>query len=632
MLTMMRNMLRSPAAGGLFILLIVAMAAWGVTDIFGGGLGNNLVVAGDRALTDQQFDNAVERQLRTATDDRGRAISKEQALEQGIIDQIYGRQRFDILLRAYADKLGITATQAEIKDTITSIPAFRDTTDVFDPVLLDSYLRQEGYTQKTFEDEIEVGLTIGRLQQIPAAGLKAPGVLARIEAAYAGELRSGSWFRLAKSALPALEAPTDEDLQKLYDDRQDALREPERRRVSLLQLKADDFVARAEVAESDIENFYEAYKPERYTGPDTRTFTEFNFTTEETARASLGQIAGGAAADAVDSAASSAVRTGRSGSITSQRLSQQVFAGGSRPGSLHGPVENGEVWIVIRLEAITPGESIPFETVRDAIAEELALEQAIGFFYEVLPRFDDLIGTGASLEVIAADLGTPVLSFAAIDQRGISETGAYYRPLLEAEGLLDSLFNTQAGSLTDRIGTDEVTYLARVDAIIPERLPPIDEVRDLLAEAWTQQNEFEQLQTVAGEISARINSGESTLAEEAGRYGTIAQSMTRPVSRAAPGTELPPQLLGTLFTANRDGEVLSVPSQVDEIMILRLDTVDRPEPETLDLLAQSNIAAVQQQLNEDLFQAFFTEIQGEIELEENPSALAAYKSRIAPEQ
>ena len=53
MLTPLRNMLRSPWAGGIFVIVIISMAAWGVTDIFTGGSGRSLVSAGDRAVSDR---------------------------------------------------------------------------------------------------------------------------------------------------------------------------------------------------------------------------------------------------------------------------------------------------------------------------------------------------------------------------------------------------------------------------------------------------------------------------------------------------------------------------------------------------------------------------------------------------
>lgn len=633
MLTMMRNMLRSPAAGGLFLLLIVAMAAWGVTDIFGGGAGNNLVAAGNRTLSDQQFDNVVERQLRNATDDRGRAISKEQALERGDIDAVFQRQQFDLLLRAYADRLGMTASQNLIRETITDVPAFRDTTDVFDPALLRSYLRQEGFSQKSFEDQLEADLTIARLQRLPVAGLKAPKSLGWVEAAYEAELRSASWFILPKSALPEIDPATDADLQTLYEQRRDALRVPERRDVSVIRLSPDDYMIRAIVEESDLEAFYEAYKPDRYTGPGTRGYTEFLFPDEDTARSALGRIAGGAEATELETLISASAKSGGPESIENTRLSQQVFSAASIPGSLHGPVEAGTNWMVIRLESITPGEVTPFEDVRRDIYDELAREQAIGFYYQALPRFDDLIGTGASLEEIATELGAFVETIEDVDRRGLTADGQIAETLIEAEGMLISLFDRTEGETTERLGTDEVTYLARVDTIKPERLPPLEEVKDQLAEAWIAQQEFDQLQTAASEVEARLVSNDSTLTDEAARFGAVVQSLPRPIPRTTPPSlETPPAIIASLFDARQEGEIMLAPSSPEAILVLRVDTIDRPAPETLALLADSTTARLQQQLNEDLFQAFFIDIQSEIELTVNQSAFAAYKRQIAPQQ
>lgn len=632
MLTLMRSMLRSKLGLLVFGLVIIAMAGWGVTDVFSGGLGNNLAGAGQRTLSDTQFDRIVERELRNAEDDRGRAISKEQALERGLIDQIYNREQFNLALRAYGDKLGITATQDVIQKTITQDPAFRDTTGVFDPNQYRQLIDFNGFTPRTFEDTIERDLTINRLRMLPASGLSVPNALARIEASFTGELRSASWFALREDALPEIGEPTEEDLRTLYDSRTDALREPERRQITLLRVSVDDFTGQAEFSEDDLIGFYEAYKPERYTGPDSRTITEFQFQTEAEARDALGRIAGGATASDLTNLLSSNTRTTRQEGIANERFAQQVFSPVSAPNSLHGPVQIGSAWTVIRLESITPGEATPFELVRDEIATELAREQAINLFYDALPRFDDLIGTGASLEEIALGLGAPVLTFAPVDRRGVSVSGAFYSPLAEYPQLLQQAFDRQEGRTTERFGEDEVTWLARVDQIIPERMPEFEEVEDRLAVAWRLQQQSDQLQAVAGEIESRMASGESTLAEEAARYDAVLESNPRPLSRANPQANLPPQLINGLFEIDAEGDVISGPGLPGQMIILQATVIDRPAPETLDILAESASVGMQEQLSGDLFEAFFLEIQSEMELETNPAALDAYKRRIAPVQ
>ncbi|MBR9834014.1 MAG: hypothetical protein GYB42_02240, partial [Alphaproteobacteria bacterium] len=222
-------MLRTKAAGLLFVLLIVAMAAWGVTDVFGGGLGSNLAGAGDRKLSEREFDSTVERILRNQTDDRGRSISKEQALESGLIDQVFQREQLNLLLQAYADQVGIRATQQAVQNDIIATPDFQDTTGVFDPVQYRGVLDVNGFTTAGYQNNIAREMTIQRLQRVPVAALQIPDALGRIEAAYGSEQRNVSWFTIRQDDLPEIGEPSEEDIEALYTEAQANLREPERR-------------------------------------------------------------------------------------------------------------------------------------------------------------------------------------------------------------------------------------------------------------------------------------------------------------------------------------------------------------------------------------------------------------------
>ncbi|MEL7041932.1 MAG: SurA N-terminal domain-containing protein [Pseudomonadota bacterium] len=632
MLTPLRNMLRSPAAGGIFVIVIIAMAAWGVTDVFAGGSGANLVRAGDRGVSDRAFDQTLERILRTQTDDRGRSLTKEEAMERGLLDQVFQELSRETLLTAYADTQGISATTDAIVDAIRTDPIFQDTTGLFDPLRYSNLLNANGFREADYEADLESQMTIGRLQRVPLEGLRVPGALARLQAAYAGELRAASWFVLQQSELPDISAPTEEELRDLYATRTESLREPERRGVSLLRLSPDDFIAQAEVTEVDIEGFYEAYKEERYTGPDSRTFTEFTFADEAIARAALGRIAGGAAPEAIDTALSTEVRTGRREIITNDRLADQVFSPGAQTGSIHGPQPVGSAYIVIRLEEIIPGVATSLAEVRDAIEEELARDIAAGLFYDSLPRFDDLLGTGAGLEDIALGLGAPVLSFAPVDTNGVSQAGQRYLPLVTAPGLLQMIFAQSEGRNTERFGEDEVTWIARVDSIVPERLPEFEEVRDRLESVWTQQRQSEQLQAVAADIEAAIAEGSTTLEAEAEKYNATIESLPGPVTRQNTDLQLPRPMMTGLFSANVEGDTFSIPGISDQIIILQVTSIDRPADETLDLLAQSTAIDIETNIADDLFIAYLISIADTVELTTNANALDAYKRSLVTEQ
>lgn len=632
MLTPLRNMLRSPAAGGIFVIVIIAMAAWGVTDIFAGGAGSNLIKAGDRALSDRDLDATLERALREETDERGRALTKEEAMQRGILDQIFSDLSRATILTAYADEQGISATTDAIVETIRTNPSFQDTTGVFDPLRYSQLLNAYGYREADFETEVESGLTVTRIQSIPAAGLRVPAALARLQAAYSGELRSASWFIIEPSVLPPIEAPTEEELRSYYDVRKESLREPERRGISLIELSPDDFIAESDVSETDISSFYEAYKAERYTGPDSRTFTEFHFPSEAIARDALGRIAGGAAPEAIETATSTELRSGRREIIANARLAEPVFAPGTQIGTIHGPQPDGTSFVVIRLEDIIEGAVTPLDDVQAAISEELAREYAVGLFYDALPQFDDLLGTGADLEGIAEGLGTPVLSFAPVDTDGVTEDGKRFLPLVTAPGLLQMIYAQAEGRNTERFGDDETTWIARVDTIVPERLPEFEDVRDRLEADWRQQREREQLQTVAAEIEAAIDDGTTTLAAEAEKYDAVLDRLSVPVTRTNTGGKLGGASLSGLFAANEVGETFSIQGNSGQLVILQVDTIDRPASETLDILARSSALEIQSSIANDVWLAYLISISDNVEYDTNPRALDAYKRSLVTEQ
>lgn len=632
MLTLMRSMLRSKAAGGLFVLLIVAMAAWGVTDIFAGPAANSVVSAGERSISPGKFDSALDSVLRNATDERGRSLTKEQALEQGIVDQLLIREQQNIALMAYADKLGAAATRSYVDDLIRNDPLFQDDTGLYSSQLYLQLLESNGIRADNFRDGIETDETISRLQGLPTAALRVPTALGRLQAAYTSELRSASFFTLSQQSLPEIGEPTEEQLQELYETRGDVLREPERRAVSLIRLSPQDFLSAVDIPEEDVVAYYEAYKADLYTGPDSRRFTEFVFTDEATARDALGRIAGGAAPESIETALATNERTGRKEAISNTRLADQVFSGRSLAGSIHGPQPEGSNYLVIRLEEIIPGDATPLEDVREGIEQELANELAEGLFYDALPRFDDLIGTGADLETIATGLGVPLLSFAPADRNGIAASGGRYSVLTENPELLQKLFDRPEGTKTERLGDDEITWMARVDEIVPERAPEFEEVRERLAFAWRQNEENTQLQNVAAEIETAIADGSSTMAEEAAKYDTVVEDLPQPVTRLNNSLQLPQQLINGLFAARNPGETFSAQGLPGQIVILQVTNIDRPAPETLDLLAATTAPNIANDIASDLFAAYFVGIQEDVDLNINNAAIDAYKRSLQTQQ
>ncbi|GGB59623.1 SurA N-terminal domain-containing protein [Henriciella pelagia] len=633
MLTLFRNMLRTKLAGLLFLLLIIAMGAWGVTDVFSGGIGSNLAVAGNTKLTEAQLDQEVERRLRTATDDRGRAISKAQAVEQGLIDQIYQQELFRTTMMAYADRLGAVATDNAVLNVIREDPSFASDTGTFDAVRFQQLLQANGFSVPLFETFLKRDMTISRLTGVSQTALRPPRPITALQASYNGELRKAAWFILPRSALPPAEDVTDEDLQTYYDQQKQAFAQPQRRSISLIQLKLDDFLNQANLTEEDLRAYYEAVKFQRYAGPDTRTWTEFMFNSEAEARQALGRIAGGANADSIAGLANSTQRRGPQSTMASAALAERVFGPSAQQGGIFGPVQTGNYYTVARLEAIEAGEVEPFEAVREDIFDALSREQAIGLYYDSLSLLDNLIGTGAGLEEIASEMGTPVLSFIAVDRTGVTELGLAPSVLRADPEILTRAFDLTEGAKTARFGQDETAYMLRVDSVTEARTPEFAEIRDDLRAMLQAQRNNELLGSSAQKVKSDIESGATTFEAAAAEFESeIISPDIAFTRRSSNSTVVPAQYVAAAFAMQAEGDVYIAPTQNrDEVAIVQLVSIDRASPDELDALSAISGQQIQQQLTNDLFEAFATEIQKDVQLEINQSSLESYKARVNPD-
>lgn len=632
MLTMIRNMLRSKLAGLLFLLIIVAMGAWGVTDVFSGGIGNNLASAGDVELTEAQFDREVERQLRTATDDRGRAISKAQATERGIVDQIFQRELFQTTLIAYADSIGARATDEAVLQTIREDEAFQSDTGSFDPVLYRGLLNQSGFTPASFESFLRRDLSIGRIRRSVGAALQSPDSIVRLQSGFANEERKAQWFFLTFDDLPDPDPITDEELTTFYDERRAELENPQRRRISLIQLSVDDFLNQSEFTEDELLAYYESVKSREYAGPDTRTWTEFVFASEEAARAQLGRIAGGADASTVSDLVSSTERSGLQTSVSNESLAERLFAPTASVGGIFGPFESGRFFTVARLEGITPGDVEPFEDVRQEIVDTLSREQAVGLYYDSITRLDNLIGTGASLEEIGEEMGTPVLSFAPVERNGTTRVGRQLGVLQQDAAILQRAFELTEGGKTSRFGQDESAFIVRVDEIIEPFTPDLEEIRDDLRTGLAAQRRTTALAEAADAVKQRVESGEATFAEAAAEYGAELSSPDILFTRSpSPESGIPPALAGAVFSLREEGNVVNAPLSLgDTVALIQLVEINRVDLAS-DEAAISASQELQDSIGNDLFSAFLAGIQSDVELQVNENALASYKARVNPD-
>ncbi|MEO1016054.1 MAG: peptidyl-prolyl cis-trans isomerase, partial [Pseudomonadota bacterium] len=609
-------------------------AVWGVEDIFSGGIGSNFAKAGERTLSSQELDRQFERDIRRLREDTGEVLTRKEAVERGLLDNVFAREAARTAFLGYAMDLDAIASTDAVLEEINQIDVFKDpTTGAFDNLRYQQILSQNQTNPALFRSELSENLAIDYLRGAAASALRAPFALSRIQASLEGETREIAWFAINEASLPAPEQPAEEELRAFYNERQAAFAQPERRALSLLAFSPADFAHAAAVSDEDVEAFYEALKTQRYSEPETRSWVEFSFRSEADALQAFGLLAGGGQADAVLEAVNVETKSSRLEDLDDALLAEALFRSGALEGAVFGPYDRGATWVVARLTDVTPGDPLPLDdALRAQISAELAQDEARNAYFEAAAGLDDLIGSGFEIDAIADRISAPVMSFAPVDAGGVNEFGQVIGPLTAAGEAFQQAFLLQPGQLTRRLEVGEATYLIEVDDVVGGRTPEFDEIRDQVERAYMLATASDALQTAAQSSQTALQAGTTTLEDEAAKFGAEVRRPGQPLSRVALDPTVPRTALLPVFSAREGDVVIAQGERPDEALIVVLESVSSPSPADIAAAAPAAAGRLAPGLEQDLLAAFEAEIRAAIKVETNDSAFAAYKNQILTQQ
>lgn len=638
MLAFMKSLTQSFLGKVIAMFIIAAMAFWGVENIFNqvrNGLGSDLMVAGKASIGIEEFDRRIEVLLRNVNQQAETPISKAEAVERGMVDQVFTLQQSQITGRGYAAKIGVAPSTEQVVAELKKVDAFKNPlTGELDYPTYQRVLAQNGFTQAEYEGQVKTDLTLGALETGATAALITPDILKAIQTRYLAESRDVAWFVLDGATVPTPADPTDEEVLAFYNDNLDALKQPERRAIDLLKVSADDFVNQVEVTEQEVATIYEAGKSERFSEPEQRTYVEMMFDTRDAARNAFGELAGGADPSTLQGVVSRESKTAKSDEVEDVLLRDALFGPGKQSGALFGPKDMGDGrWLVARLVSVQPGAVFPIETVSEQIRSDLAHEKASQLLYQKLEELERSINAGYDLTQIAGDLGVPVISFEAIDKTGYTRDGLPMIGLLEAKDAFSQAFDMQLNDTSNTYTVDDVTYVTSTRKIVPPSTPDFEEVKDDVRAALKMRNESEAVQNRVNEIKDRIESGASTLDAEAKAADSTVLTPAGSVTRLnSEDSGLPNTAIGGIF-AGKVGQVFTYPSRAgDKYIIVQLKSINDPAPQDLLAAEARAYTALDTSLDADLQAALQADIAKAVKLKTNTAAYNAYKASITSDQ
>jgi len=493
-------------------VIVISFAIWGVGDVFRGMTSQRLARVGSGEVTVDQFRTAFQNDLRRIQQRLRRAVTAEEAHKAGMDLQVLERLITDVALDQKARQLGLAASDESVQRNIASEKAFQ-TAGKFDAEKLKAVARDLGVTERNFLADQKMAYLRKSLLDIVTTGVEPPRLMVEAIHRFRNEARSVDYFVLPVSATGAAATPSDEELKKYFDDREQTFRAKEYRKLTVLEVSPATVAKPADVADADARKLYDEVKAKRFGTPEKREVRQLVFKTEQEAKDAIAKLKGGADIDAMAAELKRNPKDVDLGFVEQRdfgdaKVAASVFAL-PQPGVAE-PVATAFGTVVSVVKKISPAITTKtYEQVADQLKAEVAQSKAAPEVRRLHEAVEDQRAAGKTLAEAAAAAGLKTRVIEGVDDTGNGKDGKAIDVPAGAD-LLKAAFASDIGVDNETVATRDGGYVwFEVNGVEPARQKTFEEVKGAVAEAMRAENGQKALNAKADEIVAKIKGGQS---------------------------------------------------------------------------------------------------------------------------
>lgn len=613
----------------IFIPLVIGLAMF-LPDNFSGGLGGGtLSRIGGREVKTQEVELDLQRAIERVRIEQNRVLSVADAAREGMVGQLINEFEVRNTLLAYADKVGIKASEAAIKPYLERSKTFVDEFGRVSMAQIQQEAERRRQSPREFEAFIRDFLTQSYIRQSVGEALTVPKIMSQPWINYLGENRTFSLAQVTASTAPAPADPTDADLQAWYDSHTASFRQPERRRISVLTYSPDDFLDKVEMTDEQLRAKYQE-RIKDYSTPETRTYVEYQGADRNTVQAFIDLVMQGMSTE--EALAQSPNITPKEFTVKPAEVSNEEFRTflfqipKDQVHSIPIPPDqenSGQPYRTVKVTAITPGVPTPFEEIADKVRRDVTFPDAVTLFEASSEPFLDAAG-GQSLEEIAKQFGFPMITLAPIDAQARTASGEQAQIMVQNADAMRQLFTLQAGNMTNVFEGENVRTMFRLDEIIPPYTLPLSEVKDQVRRAWMAEKVTEARRKAADDMVAAVKSG-ATFAKAA----TDAKLTALPALTLfrAQNSPLPQQVVAGAFEL-KAGEIGVVVDGDGTPWVARVDSIEPVKPEIAATLQAQIGQDVAQSILRDIDEAVIRGLRSEVDYKRDDAVVQKYVEQL----
>lgn len=559
-------------------LIILSFVLTGVGNYLIGGSGdyaakvNGQVI--ERAKLEQAFQSERSR-MQQQLGDQFSALAGNEGYMQQLRRQTLSQLIDNMLLDQYAEKLGLSISDDQVKDAIRKAPYFQ-TNGQFDNAKYLDLITRMGYSADNYAQSMRQQLVN---QQVIQAFGHSGFVLPAESDAMAALMLQERDVRLATIDLKALQAKqsvSDDELSAYYEQNKNSFIAPEQVQVSYIPMDAVAMQGKVTVSDADISSYYEQHKSS-FGQPERKNYSVIQLKTEAEAKAVLDELNKGADFAKLAAEKSTDIISKRNGGelgwlepdTTADELKQADL---TEKGQTSGVVKSSVGYLIVRLNDIEAEKLKPLSEVHDAIAAKVKQEKGLDAYFALQQKVSEAAtNDNESLASAEEAAGVKAVQTAWFTRDNVPAE-LNFKPVVQAvfDGSLIGE-NGTPGSNSDVITVEgDRAFVVRVTGHKAEGVEPFDKVKERVAEL-VKRNKAEQAAKLQGEkLLTELKQGKGDQAlQAAGLSFGAEQKMTR----SGQGVQLEESVFA--LPHPQQGKPVYGMSQdrQDNVVLIALDTV-----------------------------------------------------------
>ncbi|MEL6479356.1 MAG: SurA N-terminal domain-containing protein [Pseudomonadota bacterium] len=629
MLDFLRRGVKSWVAKALLALLILSFAVWGIGgEIFSFSMRTAVARVGDTKITAEQFVNAYTREQNVLSQQQGELVTHDRMralrIDDAVMQDLIRRAAFNEELVGF----GVRVSDDAAMEAIRSRPDLQ-AGGQFSVQAMQLAMGRQGLSDVEFVD-MHRNLVGRNLLSSPAvaATRSPPGLAARI-AAYQNETKQIAvvTLPLALAGEPGL--PDEGAIRAEYEENPQRYTEPERRYGTYLHVDIADLVTRNQPEEALLREIYQD-EIERFQQPASRQLDQLSMPDMASAEEAVGRL--------------------RSGLITFEALAEErgqtladldlgTVSPGELPAATDGPVfaatEPGILdpvdlpvgAAILRIREVVEATTLPFEEVRDALADRTARDLAFEAAPGLANQIEELRAGGSTFEEIAAATGLSLAQLDGLGTDGTKAGGAAVDAVLRDPLVSREIFEALDGEERPIIETSEGGFFTvMLERIEPAGLQPLEAVRDRVVADWEISQKLAELETRAAK-TAELVSGDGSLQALAPALGLTVDEPA-PFTRLDPPAWAPDPLVARIFASETGTGLSTMRPDRSGVMVIEVTaSIEMPADVTAEAAAQID-TLVEQTVRADELELFTRAIVARHETSTDPDALDQVFTRL----